>query len=203
MKEPFIVKVCGVTTREDAQAALDAGANALGFNFYPQSPRYLSFGQAEQIIQALRGDYLRVGVFVNPAEEVAMPFLDVAQIHGTGRMAMKTWRAVDAGALPAADDGVEAWLMDTCTPAFGGSGRTFDWSLASGFPYRCIVAGGLDGDNVAEAIRIAHPFGVDSCSRLESGPGRKDHAKVRAFVTNALHSFRAGISGKAGKPDRQ
>jgi len=185
----FIVKVCGVTTREDAQAALDAGANALGFNFYPQSPRFVTFERAAEMIAALRGDFLRVGVFVNPQEEIAAPFLDVAQIHGAGRAAIPTWRAVNPGSMPAADSKVDAWLLDTFTPDFGGSGQTFDWSLAARFPYRAIIAGGLDGSNVAEAIRIAQPWGVDSCSRLESSPGRKDHAKVAAFVENARQAL--------------
>jgi len=191
MSRPFIVKVCGVTTREDAQAALDAGANALGFNFYPPSPRFLTSAQATEIIHSLRGDFLRVGVFVSPAEPISAPFLDIAQIHGTGKATMPTWRAVNPGTIPPPDSSVEAWLLDTFTPAFGGSGKTFDWSLAAAFPYRAIVAGGLDENNVAEAIRTAHPWGVDSCSRLESAPGRKDHAKVAAFVENALRAFHA------------
>jgi len=191
--QKFIVKVCGVTTREDAQAALDAGANALGFNFYPRSPRFLSFEKAADMIAALRGDFLRVGVFVNPQDEISAPFLDVAQIHGTGRAAIPTWRAVNPGNVPPADNSVDAWLLDTVTPAFGGSGQTFDWSLAAAFPYRAIIAGGLDGHNVAEAIRIAQPWGVDSCSRLESSPGRKDHAKVAAFVENARQALAVTI----------
>jgi hypothetical protein len=82
--------------------------------------------------------------------------------------------------------------------AFGGSGRTFDWSLAAAFPYRAVIAGRFDGDNVAEAIRVAAPWGVVSCSRLESAPGRTDHAKVAAFVTNALAAYRTvQIRGQA------
>jgi len=192
---PFIIKVCGLTSREDAQAAIDSGANALGFNFYPKSPRSLTVDSAAEIIATLRGDVLRVGVFVNPSPEdfaAAAPLLDVAQIYGPGKADLPIWRALAAGTLPVADSGVEAWLLDTFTPQFGGSGKTFDWSLAANFPYRALVAGGLDADNVAEAIRIAHPWGVDSCSRLESSPGRKDHAKVAAFIENALAAFNAG-----------
>jgi len=192
---PFIVKVCGVTTREDAQVALDAGANALGFNFYPQSPRYISPEAAAEISVATGGDYLRVGVFVHPTADVITPataFLDVIQIHGQTLAvshALPVWQAVSAGTIPAADGAVQAWLLDSFTPAFGGSGQTFDWSLAADFPYCAIVAGGLDGDNVAEAIRIAKPWGVDACSRLESSPGKKDHARVTAFVTHALEAL--------------
>ena len=188
---PFVVKVCGVTSYEDAQAALDAGANALGFNFYPKSPRFLTYDLAAGIISRLRGDYLRVGVFVNPLLADAAAFLDVAQIHGHGESTLRVWRAVNPGHTPAPDPSVQAWLLDTATPAFGGSGKTFDWSLAASFPYRAIVAGGLDGENVAEAIRIANPWGVDSCSRLEMSPGKKDHARVAAFVAKALEAFHA------------
>jgi phosphoribosylanthranilate isomerase len=189
---PFIVKVCGVTSRDDAQAALDAGANALGFNFYSESPRFLTRECAAEIISDLRGEFLRVGVFVNPSSQLiaeVSPFLDVAQIHGQGEATLPVWRSVHPGVVPPPDSSVQAWLLDTPTPAYGGSGRTFDWSLAAAFPYPAIVAGGLDATNVAEAVRVVNPWGVDSCSRLESSPGRKDHARMTAFVASALHAF--------------
>ncbi len=88
------------------------------------------------------------------------------------------------------DPNVEAWLLDTPTPLYGGSGHRFDWSLAAGFPRRFIVAGGLDSSNVADAIHSAQPWGVDACSRLESAPGKKDPALVQAFVEAALAAFR-------------
>src|SRR5206468_3254957 len=126
-------------------------------------------------------DFLRVGVFVDPDKasltEIA-PLLDVAQIYGDGETSLPLWRAMVPGGIPPADARVQAWLLDSVTPAFGGSGKAFNWSLAAGLSHRVIVAGGLDGDNVAEAIRIANPWGVDSCSRLESSPGKKDHARV-------------------------
>ncbi len=192
----FVVKVCGITEEEDGQAALAAGANALGFNFYGQSPRYLSFDRAGRLMAALAGDYLRVGVFVNPTEAElneaisALP-LDVIQLHGDNcpppPRGTRVWRSV---VLPATISGeeanVEAFLLDSPSPEFGGSGRTFDWSLAAAFPRRAILAGGLDASNVAEAIRAARPWGVDACSRLESRPGRKDAERVRAFVGAAL-----------------
>ena len=238
---PFIVKVCGVTSLNDAQAAIDAGANALGFNFYSKSPRYLSFDEASGMISDLKGEFLRVGVFVNPSIQeltLASPFLDVLQIHGeppVARAVLPVWQAADPTAFEAAscwpdstgetaypakaartsgdfqsqrnlpasagsrsaktvatkNGPVQAWLLDTATPAFGGSGKTFDWTLAAQFPYRIIVAGGLGANNVAEAIRTAKPWGVDSCSRLESAPGRKDHARVAAFVSQAREAFHA------------
>jgi phosphoribosylanthranilate isomerase len=190
----FIVKVCGVTTYDDAQAALDAGANALGFNFYGKSPRFLTHDAAAAIIGKLRGEYLRVGVFVHPSEQTlsaAADFLDVTQIHGGGHGLLPIWRAIPAGTTPSTEDCGDAWLLDTATPAFGGSGQTFDWSLAASFPHRVIIAGGLDAINVAEAIRVAEPWGVDSCSRLESSPGKKDHHRVAAFVARALDAFHA------------
>ncbi len=193
---PFVIKVCGVTTVEDAQAALDAGANALGFNFYLKSPRYLSVDKALDIIRALRGDFSRVGVFVQPNSETldsAASFLDVAQIHGAvpASVPLPLWRAINPGSDYQYHPGVDAWLLDSISPGFGGSGQTFDWALAAAFPHRAILAGGLDGTNVAEAIRVGRPWGVDSCSRLESTPGRKDQTKVAAFVKAALTAFHA------------
>ena len=200
---PFIIKVCGITTREDGQAALNAGANALGFNFYPKSPRYVSSDAAAEMAGSLRGGFLRVGIFVRPTQEEvsqASLFLDVIQVHGDASFSswLPIWKAVNPGMIPREKAGVQAWLLDTFTPAFGGSGQTFDWSLAAAFPFRAIVAGGLDGDNVADAIRVARPWGVDSCSRLESAPGVKDRNKVAAFVSNALAAF-----GAMPRPERK
>jgi phosphoribosylanthranilate isomerase len=87
------------------------------------------------------------------------------------------------------DPNVEAWLLDTPTPQYGGSGQSFDWSLAAGFPGRAIVAGGLDASNVARAVSIARPWGVDACSRLESSPGQKDSTRIQLFVEAALAAF--------------
>ncbi len=197
----FIVKVCGVTSADNAEAALEAGANAIGFNFYAKSPRYITPSQARQIAHSVPGRYLKVGVFVNAEEDElletasAVP-LDVLQLHGEKRCGhlaslFRTWQA----ASPLADHrsldrNVEAWLLDAPAPIYGGSGVTFDWSLARAFPGRAVIAGGLDGSNVAEAIRRAQPWGVDACSRLESKPGKKDPALVKSFVENALAAFR-------------
>ena len=196
----FLVKICGITEEEDGRAALDAGANALGFNFYRQSPRYLNLHRSRDLIERLDGDYLRVGVFVNPTEAelreaIAAIRLDVIQLHGTHCAAppegVRVWRSLVLPAVPPAPEMTEAFLLDAPTSEFGGSGRTFDWSLAAQFPHRAILAGGLDGSNVAEAIRAARPWGVDACSRLESTPGRKDAWRVRAFVQAALREARA------------
>ncbi|MFL6449861.1 MAG: phosphoribosylanthranilate isomerase [Bryobacteraceae bacterium] len=191
----FIVKICGITEEEDGEVALEAGANALGFNFYPQSPRYVTPARARQLTDALGSTYLRVGVFVNPTEaelKAAMVAvqLDVLQLHGeacaTPPLGARVWRSLALPAVIAADEGAEAFLLDSPSPQFGGSGRTFDWSLAASFPRRAILAGGLDALNVADAIRAARPWGVDACSRLEQKPGRKDGSRVRAFVAAAL-----------------
>jgi len=197
-KLPFLIKICGITSEADANVAVESGANAIGFNFYRKSPRFVTAERAGAIASRIRGEYLRVGVFVNASEEelatvsAAVP-LDVVQLHGTAesRIARRAWRAIAAGTqIAAGQRGFEAYLLDTATPLYGGSGETFDWRLAADFPYRCILAGGLDRSNVAEAVRIARPWGVDACSRLESEPGRKDATRVREFVRAAAEAAR-------------
>ncbi len=187
--------------KRTAAVALACGANALGFNFYRQSPRYLTFERARELTEALPGDYLRVGVFVNPTEgelneALSSVRLDVIQLHGKHCAAppsgVRVWRSVVVPATIPPDETAEAFLLDSPTPQFGGSGRTFDWSLAAGFARRAILAGGLDAANVAEAIRAARPWGVDACSRLETKPGRKDASRVRAFIQAALEEALAG-----------
>ena len=191
----FLIKICGITHEQGAAAALDAGANALGFNFYPRSPRYVTPERAAEIIKTTRGDYLRVGVFVNAgsgelrqtAERVP---LDVLQLHGDQSASLpspyRLWKSADPSQPPTdSASRFEAYLLDTPSKEFGGSGVTFPWQWAVQFPHRFLLAGGLDADNVAEAIAIARPWGVDACSRLESCPGRKDAQRVREFVRAA------------------
>jgi phosphoribosylanthranilate isomerase len=188
MREPFIVKICGITTEEDARIAVESGANALGFNFWAGSPRYVSGERAAEIIASVPGDYLKVGVFVDAIDPKPRVGLDVLQLHGSCALkgAHRIWRAVAGNEpTPAMDDRIEAWLLDSVARQ-GGSGKTFDWKLAARFPHRAILAGGLDASNVREAVRIASPWGVDACSRLEASPGKKDGDKVRAFVREAL-----------------
>jgi phosphoribosylanthranilate isomerase len=188
MREPFIVKICGITNEEDARVAVESGANALGFNFWARSPRYISGERAAEIIASVPGDYLKVGVFVDALDPEPRVALDVLQLHGSCALkgAYRIWRAVGGNdPAPASDDRIEAWLLDSAA-RHGGSGKTFDWKLAARFPHRAILAGGLDASNVREAVQIASPWGVDACSRLESSPGKKDAQKVRAFVRAAL-----------------
>ncbi len=192
----FVVKVCGITVERDAEIALDAGANALGFNFYAGSPRYLTPDRARRIISSLQATFLRVGVFVNATQAelatvVDQTGLDIVQLHGDRcptqlPSSFRVWRSVMAGASISPYSGVEAYVIDSPSSQFGGSGKSFDWSLAAAFPHRKIIAGGLDATNVADAIRVALPWGVDACSRLESTPGKKDEKRVRDFIREAF-----------------
>ena len=190
------VKICGITSLEDAQMAVAAGVDALGFNFWPGSPRHIAPQAAATITAKLGANTMKIGVFVDPttveiAETVRVAGLDLAQIHGpVPPLTLRFWQAFSAA--PGLEDDLraalaasraEAFLIDTPAGAQrGGTGRAFDWSVVFGLPGRIVLAGGLGPDNVAQAIRAARPWGVDACSRLESAPGRKDPAKVRAFI---------------------
>jgi phosphoribosylanthranilate isomerase len=187
-----LVKVCGITCVEDALASVDAGADALGFNFFPRSPRFTSVEKVARIAQKVPQNTLKVGVFVDAgADEIARSVreagLDVAQVYGEASgLTVRFWQALAAGPDLSArieTSAAEAFLIDTPAGAQrGGTGRSFDWSLVQGLPGKIVLAGGLGPDNVAEAIRQVRPWGVDACSRLESAPGRKDAAKVRALI---------------------
>ena len=182
----MIVKVCGITRREDALVAAEAGASAIGFIFYPQSPRYIAPERAATLGEGL--DLWKVGIFVDEtpaAIEAVMraAHLDVAQIYGGGAPAgARVWKAFRvAGSFDGSlGDDAEAVFLDSPE-----NGVSFDWSLARGAGPKVIVAGGLDASNVAVAIDVAKPWGVDASSKLESAPGIKDHDKVRAFVKAA------------------
>jgi phosphoribosylanthranilate isomerase len=193
----FIVKVCGITRREDALAAADAGASAIGFIFYSNSPRYIAPETAADL--GLDLPLWKVGVFVNESPaviEAAMrvAHLDVAQIYGGEAPARtRVWKAfrVEGSFDSTLAKDAEAVLLDGT-----GNGQSFDWSLARNLTRqnrapRVVVAGGLDASNVADAIRIARPWGVDASSRLEISPGVKDHDKVRRFVRAALDAARS------------
>jgi len=191
----MIIKVCGITTGADALACARAGATALGFNFWPRSPRYIAPEQAAGLIAAVPAGVLKVGLFVDEKADVIESLmselkLDVAQVHGPmdRPLEVRYWQACTIAAVP--NSTAEAVLIDTPAGAErGGTGRSFDWSLVAGLPGRVILAGGLGPDNVAEAIRVARPWGVDACSRLELAPGKKDIDKVRAFVEAARKAF--------------
>jgi len=195
------VKICGITNLADAQAVVDAGADALGFIFYDKSPRYITIQQASEISKQLNPFIMRVGVFVNAPEDFILSAmgkcqLSMLQFHGDepppfctefGLMSMKAFRVRDAGTLKEFPKfQTDAYLLDTYSSStLGGTGKTFNWDLAIeaqklGKPI--FLSGGLTPDNVAEAVRRVRPFGVDVSSGVESVPGKKDHAKIKAFV---------------------
>lgn len=190
-----VLKICGITCQEDASAAMAAGANALGFNFYTRSPRHIAPADAAHIqSEGVR----RIGVFVNEsparvAEVARIARLDVAQLHGDEQpeqypAGLPVWKAVrvSAGFSLPLDSPAEALLLDgPAGELYGGAGHAFDWQLAAAPGVRIILAGGLDASNVARAVELAHPWGVDACSRIESTPGRKDHKKMTEFLQAA------------------
>lgn len=197
----MMVKICGITNLEDALAAAEAGASALGFNFYSGSPRHVDPETAASIAERLPAGVWKAGVFVNaPPEEIERirraVGLDIIQLHGDevpeqAPHGVRLWKALrvrdrfDPGMT--AGWQAEAFLLDAHSPGvYGGSGRTFDWTAVRNTGKRIILAGGLGEDNVREAIRTARPWGVDACSRLESSPGRKDHQKMARFIRAAL-----------------
>jgi phosphoribosylanthranilate isomerase len=202
----MFIKVCGITNIEDALVAVEAGANALGFNFYRRSPRYIEPTEARNIIRQLPSSVMSVGVFVNESEPddvrriIDEAGLTGAQLHGdespeycralSDRFTIKALRVTgDFLAQHAKDYETDAILLDAyARDARGGTGRTVDWELAKrvrAIVPRLFLAGGLAPGNVAEAIAAVGPFAVDACSGLESAPGRKDSELVRAFVNAA------------------
>jgi phosphoribosylanthranilate isomerase len=192
----MIVKVCGVTDRSDALAAIEAGVSALGFNFWAKSPRYITVEKAQTFVPELPAGVLRVGVFVNESAAVITAtarrlVLNVVQLHGQCEIpvGLRVWKAMAAGSEPPPIEDQEALLVDAPSgELYGGTGQTFDWSRVRGLAHRVVLAGGLDSSNVGRAIEMARPWGVDACSRIESAPGRKDIAKMRAFIAAALGS---------------
>jgi phosphoribosylanthranilate isomerase len=195
------VKICGITSVADALVAAEAGADLIGLMFYERSPRHVSLAQAAEISKALPPVVSRVGVFVNPDEDTVMRAigtcgLSLLQFHGEeapafctqfGLMSMKAFRVRDADSLLALPEyETDAYLLDAYSPdAHGGTGARFNWELAvaakqHGRPI--FLAGGLTPENVAQAVKQVVPFGVDVSSGVESAPGKKDPAKVRAFI---------------------
>ena len=194
----MIIKICGIKTLEDALVCIREGADALGFNFYKKSPRYIRPELVHEISTVSPTHIIRVGVFVDEpppqmASIVREADLDVVQIHGGGKAprGARLWRALNLGSdFEAADvereANAEAFVLDSPAPGtFGGTGKTFDWTKIPKLKKKVILAGGLSHLNVAEAIRIVDPWGVDACSKLEYEPGKKDFEKVTAFIRAA------------------
>lgn len=200
---PLCVKVCGITSAADAVAAIEAGADLLGFNFYPRSPRYLSPVAAAPIVALLPRRVLAVGIFVDAEPAAVQEAIDVAklglvQLHGSeppevcrafSVPAMKALRVrslleLEAAAAPYHGGWV---LADTADPArYGGTGRALPIEpVPRDLAARLFVAGGLVPDSVTDVVRRLRPLGVDVCSGVERAPGEKDHAALKRFVTNA------------------
>jgi phosphoribosylanthranilate isomerase len=199
------IKFCGLTSISDTLAAAEAGADYLGFNFYAKSPRCLAPAACRELVEALaerRARVRSVGIFVEQtAAEVCRILdetgLDLAQLHGDhplaevtqlrGRafVAVRSPAGVDFDALAAFSDGRPAFLLDANAPgSYGGTGQTADWDAARPLAarYPLLLAGGLTPANVGSAIRAVRPWGVDVASGIEASPGRKDAAKMVAFV---------------------
>jgi phosphoribosylanthranilate isomerase len=205
-----IVKICGITNIDDGLAAAESGADAIGLMFFEQSPRNVSLQTASEIANRLPPYIIKVGVFVNPTEELVMRAisgcgLNILQFHGEETpefcqlfpvMTIKAFRVKDEDSLkPLPEYQTDAWLLDAyVADKLGGTGAKFNWDLAItaqklGRPI--FLAGGLTPENVADAVRKVQPYAVDVSSGVESAPGKKDHAKVRAFIAAAKSVFPA------------
>ncbi len=217
----FRIKICGITRVDDALMVAEAGADAIGLNFYPASRRCVSLETAEAIIAAVPNRVKKVGLFVNwPAAQVIAAFerlgLDLIQLHGdeppeylgqlAGRPTMRAFRLGSEGLAPIAEY-LDRCRALQCVPAlclidsfvsghYGGTGRVADWSKLEPYPIEdwhppLVLAGGLTPDNVAQAIEQVRPHAVDTSSGVESSPGRKDADLVRRFVREAEAALEA------------
>jgi phosphoribosylanthranilate isomerase len=205
------VKICGITNASDAMAAVDAGANLLGFNFYEKSPRHIAPGEAAKIRAQLAKRVKAVGIFVNPllADVIALRKslkLGAVQLHGdespdfvadcaSAAPVIKAFRVEPEFPLATLDEypGAFAFLFDAAhTGQYGGTGCTTDWDVArrAALSHRIILAGGLKIENVAAAVRIVRPYGIDVASGVESSPGRKNHERLREFIQEVRRAER-------------
>ncbi len=197
----MFIKVCGITSEEDALLAVAMGADAVGFNFVPSSPRFLAASRAADIAKRLPPEILTVGIFRDEARERVVEItnqagLRAAQLHGHESaddtrwvrsrvpVVIKVFPGGDPELARAPTYGADIVMLDSASP---GSGQVFDWSLAEGAPsgLRILLAGGLTPGNVAEAIERVRPWGVDVASGVESAPGVKDPTLVRRFISAA------------------
>ena len=215
----FRIKICGITTIDDAEMVARAGADAVGLNFFPESPRCVSVNVAEQIVRSLPDGIVKVGLFVNAEADRILGACDLLglnmiQLHGDERPeflatlgrwpVMRAFRLGPGGLNPIAEYlrechhwgcSPEMVLIDSLVKgAYGGTGKKTDWTIASQYPLeegspQLALAGGLTAENVAEAIRAVKPLAVDTASGVESSPGRKDPHAVAAFVAAAQRAF--------------
>ena len=196
------IKICGIKTVTDARAAMEAGADLIGFNFYPKSPRFVEVGLCRGIMSTMRnfgGHVQYVGVFVNASvaqirATMETCGLNLAQLHGDesadmlqelGGKGFKAFRGIPENLDGFARQNAPAFLLDASVKGmYGGSGVTADWSMATVLAktYPLLLAGGLNPENVADAVRQVKPWGVDVASGVEAAPGVKDAGKLKAFV---------------------
>ena len=199
------VKICGITNYDDAVAAMDMGADLLGFNFYPASPRYLTAEDAAAIINRLPALIDTAGIFVNSSFEDIRRIMDTCsldwvQLHGDespefckslNSVDVKTMKALrvkeESDIKEAENFFTDAILLDAFHPErYGGTGLTFDWNIVGHIGKRVFLAGGLNPDNAAEAVELG-VYGIDVCSGVEAEPGKKDHAKMKQLFDNIKH----------------
>lgn len=199
------VKICGITNVEDALAAIEMGADLIGFNFYPQSKRYVTPDQAREIIDKLPTFVDTAGIFVNAAGEhvravAKMCSLNWVQLHGDetpeycealqwiSSKVMKAIRIKDAADIERAETFyTDAILLDAFHPEeYGGTGHKFDWTLVRRLQTRIFLAGGITPENAVEAVEVG-AYGIDICSGIESTPGKKDHEKMQKLFDNIKH----------------
>ena len=202
------IKICGITNLDDALASADAGADALGFNFYRKSPRWIDPEKAAEIIAQLPPFVMPVGIFVNEREEKIreiqqLACLQAVQFHGDespefcqrfGARVIKAFQVKDKESLKnMAHYHVGAFLLDSYRDGVrGGTGETFDWHLAVVAKTfgKVILAGGLTPENVSEAVKLVQPYGVDVAGGVEKDKGIKDHAKIKRFITEVRRASR-------------
>ena len=214
------IKICGIKTLSDAQAAIEAGADYLGFNFFPKSARFIEikkFIEIGAVLKKTHPSIKLVGVFVNSSSDeinslLETGILDLIQLHGDEspefcagfqNKAFKAFRGMlGAEADVYVRSEAPAFLVDAAVNgSYGGTGRVADWSSAARLAkrYPLFLAGGLKPENVAEAVRQVNPWGVDVASGVESSPGKKDLSKMNAFV-QAVHSIRSNEVGSQITP---
>lgn len=198
------LKICGITNLDDAIAAVDFGADALGFVFFKESPRYIPHKKAARIIKSLPSFTTTIGVFVNEKPDqieriISTTGIDIIQLHGDEPPEMcdiprRVIKAIRVRSLESLEplklyrDKVSAFLLDTFTSGtFGGTGQKFNWDIALDAKQfgKIILAGGLTPENVAEAVRYVRPYGVDVSSSVESEKGKKDIKKMKLFIERA------------------
>ena len=202
----MFVKICGITRMTDALHAVQEGATALGFVFWPRSPRHVTPERAREIVAAIPSSVTTVGVFVNQSIDeirniVGATGISAVQLHGDEPPAYADtlpWALFRSMTIDSADDVCRAWPAETTllldagdAVRRGGTGTTVDWALAAALAQRrrVVLAGGLTARNVADAIATVRPFGVDVSSGVEGSPGVKDFTKVTQFLANARSAF--------------